>query len=134
MNVSFAMPSLRGHRASDDHARELVGRMVRAVLVLLGVLIVIGGVLISPLPGPGGLPVVVIGLMLVLRNSFKARRQFVRFQKAHPRMVSPVRRLLRRDPEILQVAWQQMLRVERLVLPKRARFCVRSRRFFKRRR
>jgi hypothetical protein len=132
--VSFAMPSLRVQRASDDLARDLAGRLMRAGLVVLGVLIVVAGVAISPLPGPGGLPVVVIGLMLVLRNSFKARRQFVRFQKAHPKMVSPVRRLLRREPEILQVVWQQMLRVERLVLPKRARFCVRSRRFFKRRR
>jgi predicted membrane chloride channel (bestrophin family) len=128
------MPSLRVQRASDDLARDLAGRLMRAGLVVLGVLIVVAGVAISPLPGPGGLPVVVIGLMLVLRNSFKARRQFVRFQKAHPKMVSPVRRLLRREPEILQVVWQQMLRVERLVLPKRARFCVRSRRFFKRRR
>ena len=53
--------------------------------------------------------VIVVGLMLVLRNSFKARRTFVRFQHAHPKMVFPIRRLLRRDPEILLVAWQQAL-------------------------
>ena len=76
---------------------------------------------------------IVIGLMLVLRNSFKARRQFVKFQRAHPKMVSPIRRLLRRDPEVLVVAWQQMLRVERLILPARIRFIGRLRRHLRRR-
>lgn len=134
MNVSFAMPSLRVHRASDDLAREIAGRILRAGLVVLGLVLVVAGVLIAPLPGPMGLPVTVVGLMLVLRNSFKARRQFVRFQRAHPRMVSPLRRLLRREPEVLQVFWQQTLRVERLVMPRRGRFLVRCRRSFKRRR
>ena len=49
----------------------------------------------------------VVGLMLVLRNSFKARRQFVRIQHAHPKMVFPLLRLMRREPEIVQVFWQQ---------------------------
>ena len=34
----------------------------------------------------------------------------------------PIRRLLRRDPEIIPIFWQQTLRVERVVLPKRFRF------------
>ena len=42
-------------------------------------------------------PLTVVGLMLVLRNSFKARKQFVRFQHAHPKLIFPLRRLLRRD-------------------------------------
>jgi hypothetical protein len=71
--------------------------------------------------------------MIVLRNSFKAKRQFLRIQKAHPKMVFPIRRLMRREPEIIQVFWQQYLRMERLVLPKRARFAVKSRRSLKRR-
>jgi hypothetical protein len=120
--------------ASDEIAQELWGRIVRGFLVALGVLISIAGVAIAPLPGPGGLPVIVVGLMLILRNSYKARRQFVKFQKAHPKMVFPIRRLLRREPEVVLVAWQQALRVERLVLPSRYRFAVRSRRRFKRRR
>jgi len=77
--------------------------------------------------------VIVIGLMIVLRNSFKARRQFVRFQRAHPKMISPIRRLLRRDPEIVQVFWQQYLRVERVILPRRIRFAVRTRHRLRRR-
>ena len=121
------MPRVRNY-AADEIAREIVGRIMRPLLALLGVLIVIGGIAIAPLPGPGGLPVIVVGLMLILRNSFKARRQFIRFQRAHPKMVFPIRRLLRREPEVLQVAWQQTLRVERLLLPRRIRFAVRTRR------
>ncbi|MFN3584107.1 PGPGW domain-containing protein [Phenylobacterium sp.] len=133
-HVTFAMPSLRVYRATDDLAREVVNRFVRFGLVLLGLAIVLAGILIAPLPGPGGIPVIVVGLMIVLRNSFKARRQFVKLQRAHPKMVFPIRRLLRREPEVFPVFWQQYLRVERVVLPKRARFAVRTRRRFKRRR
>jgi len=128
------MPSLRVYRATDDLAREVVGRFVRLGLVLLGAAIVVAGIVIAPLPGPGGIPVIVVGLMIVLRNSFRAKRQFVKFQRAHPKTVYPIRRLLRRDPEILPVFWQQYLRVERVVLPSRYRFAVKTRRRFKRRR
>lgn len=127
------MPSVRALRASDEVAREVVGRMVRVGLASLGVLIVLAGIAVAPLPGPGGLPVIVVGLMLLLRNSFKARRTFVRFQHAHPKMVFPIRRLLRRDPEILLVAWQQALRIERLIVPRKLRFAVKTRRRFRRR-
>ena len=122
------MPSLRVYRATDDFAREVAIRIKRTGMVLLGFAIIAAGVLIAPLPGPGGIPVIVVGLMIVLRNSFKARRQFVKFQRAHPKMVFPIRRLLRREPEVLPVAWQQALRVERLLLPRRIRFAVRTRR------
>ncbi|MCA6307828.1 MAG: hypothetical protein IM647_08595, partial [Phenylobacterium sp.] len=45
-----------------------------------------------------------------------------------------LRRLLRRDPEIIPFVWQQMLRVERLVLPRRFRFLVKTRKKMKGRR
>lgn len=127
------MPSMRALRASDELARELVARLVRVGLASLGVLIVLAGIAVAPLPGPGGLPVIVVGLMLLLRNSFKARRTFVRFQHAHPKMVFPIRRLLRREPEILLVSWQQVLRIERLIVPRKLRFAVKTRRRFRRR-
>jgi predicted membrane chloride channel (bestrophin family) len=127
--VSLTLPMPRARQyATDDIAREVAARVLRPFLAVLGVLIALIGVLIAPLPGPGGLPVIVLGLMLVLRNSFKARRQFVKFQRAHPKMVFPIRRLLRRDPEVVAVAWQQTLRIERLVLPMRYRFFSRMRR------
>ena len=131
--MSFAMPSLRVYRATDDLAREIAGRIKRTGLVLLGFLIIVAGVLIAPLPGPGGIPVIVVGLMVVLKNSFKARRQFVKLQRAHPKMISPLRRLLRRDPEFVALFYQQSLRVERILLPRTIRFMKPLRRRLRRR-
>ena len=116
------MPSLRVHRATDDLAREVAARIKRGGLVLLGLAIIAFGILIAPLPGPGGIPVIVVGLMVVLRNSFKARRQFVRLHRAYPKTLYPIRRLLRRDPEVVALFYHQTLRVERLLLPARFRW------------
>jgi hypothetical protein len=127
------MPSLRVYRASDEFARELAARVARWLLIGLGLLIMLVGLPLVALPGHLGLPLMVVGLMIVLRNSFSAKRRFVQMQRAHPNMVFPIRRLMRREPEIVQVFWQQYLRVERLVLPRRVRFAVKSRRALKRR-
>ena len=128
---AVVMPRARQSQA-DELAREVVQRVSRWLLIALGVLIVAAGVVISPLPGPGGIPVMVLGLMLVLRNSFWARKQFIKVQKAHPKIVFPIRRLLRREPEVFPVAWQQVLRIERILLPSRYRIAVRWRRGRKR--
>jgi hypothetical protein len=128
------MPSLRVYRASDEFARLLAARVGRWLLLALGGLLIVLGLAVEFLPLPlhmPGMAIIVVGLMLVLRNSFKARRQFVQIQHSHPRVVFPLRRLLRREPEIVQVFWQQYLRVERVVLPRRFRFAVRTRRYFR---
>lgn len=132
--MTFAMPPLRVYRAADDLAREIAGRIKRFGMVMLGFAIIIAGIAIAPLPGPGGIPVIVVGLMVVLKNSFKARRQFVRLHRAHPKVLSPIRRLLRRDPEFLLLFYQQTLRVERVMIPRRMRFVKPLRRKFRRRR
>lgn len=132
VSVALAMPRAR-FSPSDDLAREIVARVLRVVLVTVGLLLILAGALIAPLPGPLGLPLTVVGLMLVLRNSFKARKQFVRFQHAHPKLIFPLRRLLRREPEVVLVAWQQALRVERLIVPRSWRRAVRWRKSLKRR-
>ncbi|MGZ5948397.1 MAG: hypothetical protein ACXWKV_17640 [Caulobacteraceae bacterium] len=125
----LAAPSTRASRASDAFARDLMGRVVRFLLVVLGLLIMAVGLVTTPLPGHLGLPILMVGLIIVLRNSFKARRRFVAIQRAHPKMVFPLRRLLRREPEVVAVFWQQALRVERLVLrTPRLRFMGRTRR------
>ena len=131
--VSFAMPTLRDYRGTEDVAREIAARVRRFGMVILGLAIVAVGILIAPLPGPGGIPVIVVGLMVVLKNSFKARRQFVRLNRAHPKMLYPIRRLLRRDPEFLALFYGQFLKVERILLPKGIRFGKRLRRRFRRR-
>jgi hypothetical protein len=131
--VSFAMPSPRVFRASDEVARELVAKVSRYLLLGLGGVVMLAGLILAPLPFHIGLPMLVVGLMIILRNSFAAKRQFVRFQRAHPKVVFPIRRLMRREPEIVLVFWQQYLRVERLVLPRKIRFAVKARRSLKRR-
>ena len=128
---AIVMPRARQSQA-DDLAREVLSRVGRWLLIGLGLVVIAAGVLISPLPGPGGIPVIVLGLMLVLRNSFWARKQFIKAQKAHPKIVFPIRRLLRREPEVFPVAWQQVLRIERILLPSRYRIAVRWRRGRKR--
>ena len=99
-------------------ARRTTKAGARLVVVGVGSVLVIGGFVLALLPGHLGLPLLVVGLILVLRNSPKARRQFITLQRRHPRMVFPVRRLIRREPEIFPVLWQQALRVERMILPK----------------
>ncbi len=131
MSLVLTMP--RAFTPADDAARELISRAGRWLLVGLGVTIIGAGVLIAPLPGPGGLPVIVVGLMVTLRNSFWAKRQFIRFQRAHPKMVFPIRRLLRREPEVMPVMWQSVLRMERVVLRKERRFVKKVRKHFRRR-
>lgn len=132
--MTFAVPSVPFLRASDASARETLARIGRFMATVLGLFIMLVGVVTAPLPGHLGLPILVLGLMIVLRNSFKARRRFVEIQKAHPKMVFPLRRLLRREPEVAAVAWQQVLRMERLLLPNRWRVAKRTRLWFVRRR
>ena len=67
----------------------------------------------------GGLSVV--GLILVLRSSFRWRRRFVRMQRRYPRFIYPVRRLLKRNPAVWPVLWHEMLRSERFFVPHRWR-------------
>ncbi len=110
----------------------LLRRLVRLALLATGVLLVIAGALIAPLPGPMGLPVAVVGLVLILRNSYWAKRQFIRAQHARPNWVYPFRRLMRRKPEFAPVFWQQALRMERLLLRRSGRVLVRTRRSMRR--
>jgi hypothetical protein len=109
--------------------------MGRGALVALGSVLIVVGAIGSLLPWHPGLPVLVVGLILVLRSSVQARRRFIGLQRRHPKIVFPIRRLLRRDPEVMPVAWQQVLRLERLVLPGAWRPARRvRRRFFRPRR
>jgi len=107
-------------------------RMGRGVLVGFGYLLIGVGAIGTVLPGHLGAPVLAVGLVVALRSSFQARRQFVELQHQHPKLLFPVRRLLRREPEVAPVIWQAALRLERAVLPKSWRFAKRTRRRFAR--
>ena len=93
----------------------------RVVLVGFAGLLIAVGFVGSLLPGHLGVPVLVVGLIILLRTSMTARRHFIGLQRRHPKVVFPIRRLLRRQPEVLPVMWQQVLRMERLVLPRQWR-------------
>lgn len=90
---------------------------LRWLAIGAGVLLIVSGLVLAVLPGHLGIPLLAVGLILVLRNSRRARRHFIHIQRRHPRFVFPVRRLIRREPEIFPVLWQQVLRIERLVFP-----------------
>lgn len=114
--------------------RETARRVARALALAFGVLVLLAGAVLTPLPGHLGLPLLVLGLMIVLRNSFRAKRRFLRWQRRHPKLIFPIRRLMRREPEIVLVAWQQLLRGEKLVVRKASwRVLRRGRKRLKRR-
>lgn len=110
---------------------RLLRSLLRGALVACGAVVVILGFLIAPLPGPFGLPIAVVGLVMILRNSYWAKRLFIRAQYARPRWIYPFRRLLRRKPEFGPVVWQQALRAEKLLF-RRTRRLARGRRGLRR--
>src|SRR5580692_10048725 len=72
-------------------ARKATRDGVRAVVIAVGLVLMAGGFVLALLPGHLGLPLLVVGLILVLRNSPGARRQFIHLQRRHPRVVFPLR-------------------------------------------
>jgi hypothetical protein len=100
---------------------SLARRARRFALQVVGWGLILVGLPLAVLPGHLGAPLMVVGLIVVLRASRQARRRFIGLQRRHPKVVFPIRRLLRRQPEILPVLWQQLLRSERFFLPRRWR-------------
>ncbi len=125
-----ALRSLNPLRALRSQPWRRVGRWL---VIGLGYAMIAVGAVGAVLPGHLGAPVLAVGLVVALRSSFRARRQFVEAQHRHPKILFPVRRLLRREPEVAPVAWQALLRLERNVLPRRWRFAVKTRRKLRRR-
>ena len=109
----------------------LGGQLARILMIGLGLFVVLLGILIAPLPGPMGVPVMVVGLILIMRSSYAARRWFVLAQRRWPRTLTPIRRLLGRKPPFAQVFWQQVLRIERVVTSKGNRVVARMRKKLK---
>jgi hypothetical protein len=128
------MSSFTVRRSTQGPGQTLSRRVGRLALLGLAWILIVVGAVGAVLPGHLGAPLLMIGLIIILRSSFQARRRFVGFQRRHPRLMFPIRRLLRREPEIFPVAWQQMLRMERLLLPRSWRFGRRLRRALFRRR
>ena len=51
----------------------------------LGVLLIIAGLVISPVPGPGGIFLIAPGLALILKSSMWAKRHYARLKKKRVR-------------------------------------------------
>jgi hypothetical protein len=108
--------------------RSFWATILRALAIGFGSLLMAVGIPLALLPGHLGVPLLVVGLIIVLRTSMPARRKFIHLQRRHPKVVFPIRRLLRREPEVFPVAWQQVLRLERMALPKSWRMARQMRR------
>lgn len=122
--AAFASPDR--HPRVDGSA--FVRHVNKAAGMTLGFLVIVLGILIAPLPGPGGVPVITVGLILVLRASYGAKRQFIKALHRWPRALSPIRRLLRRNPPFVQIFWQSLLRMERFVTRRIGRLATLRRR------
>jgi len=123
---------------SSNPVRAVAGlplwrRLGRWLAIGIGYALMAVGALGTVLPGHLGAPVLAVGLVISLRASYRARRQFIGLQRQHPKILFPIRRMLRREPEVAPVAWQALLRFERMMLPRRARFVGKTRRGFRRR-
>ena len=76
--------------------RPACSRAVRILQLTLGALLMLTAPLTAPLPGPGATVMFVAGLVLILRNSARARRRFVRLKRRSPRFGRLSDRLMRR--------------------------------------
>jgi hypothetical protein len=72
-----------------------INRIRQLFLIGMGWTIVAVGILIVPLPGPFGLPIAFVGVVILLRNSADARRLFVRMRRRKPGWFAPFDRLVR---------------------------------------
>lgn len=70
--------------------------MRKTLYLTIGASLVVLGAVIAPLPGPGGLPVALVGTVVLLRHSPRMRRHWVKARRRWPGAVGPLDRLLRR--------------------------------------
>ena len=83
---------------SRDDRPKFMGRpWVEWGLFALGVLLIIAGIIISPLPGPGGVFLIAPGAALILRTSMWAKRRYVRIKRWQPKAGRWMDRALRRS-------------------------------------
>ncbi len=69
---------------------------MRALLLIVGMLLILMTPLVALLPGPAGIFTFAAGTALILRNSRRARVRFARAMRRHPRVRALSDRALRR--------------------------------------
>jgi hypothetical protein len=59
-------------------------KLYRWFMLILGWLLVVGSPLLGPLPGPGPLFILPIGLAIILKHSVWAKKRYARFARRRP--------------------------------------------------
>lgn len=90
-------------------ARHWLRRWIELSLALI---LFVLAALIAPLPGPGGVFPFAAGLILVLRNSRRARRRFALAKRRWPRAGQVIDRAMRRASALRRHARQQRERLQ----------------------
>jgi len=80
----------------DQWRRFMDKPMVEWALFALGVVLIILGFAIAPIPGPGGVFLIAPGLALILKTSMWAKRRYVRVKRWQPTAGRWMDRALRR--------------------------------------
>lgn len=82
--------------------------VVEWAMFAAGVLLIILGIILAPIPGPGGIFLIAPGLALILKTSMWAKRRYVRVKRWQPKagrwMDWALRRRSARRREALQKA------------------------------
>ncbi len=89
-------------------------RALQALWIVVGLILMAVGLIGVLLPTHLLGVFLVFGLILVLRNSRQWRKRFIRYQRRYPRVVHPLRRLLRNEVmPVLPRKWRRLRRIRR---------------------
>jgi len=128
--LAHTSPVARNWRMMKRAVKRFSKKLLGWFLIALGFVLVAAGFVLIIIPGHYFL--IVVGLILILRNAYWARRQFIHLKRRHPNWVMPIRKLLRRNPPVVSITWQQILKVERFLLRGRGALAGYRRRWFRR--
>ena len=67
-------------------AKVLDRPIVEWSIFCAGVLLIIAGLILAPLPGPGGIFLIAPGVALILKTSMWAKRRYVRVKRWQPKV------------------------------------------------
>lgn len=70
--------------------------IVRAILAVMGGFFILIGLILFPLPIPLGLPLILVGLVLLARNATWAKAWVMRLAKRHPGLTEKAPRWLKK--------------------------------------
>lgn len=79
-------------------------------MLAFGWLLVIGAPLLGPLPGPGPLVILPIGLAIILKHSLWAKKHYARLSKKHPEYGNWVNWAMRRSKKAGRPAFPDIKR------------------------